>query len=123
MNMSISPSLISSEDVEGTDVYSSSSRDKIGTIHHLEIDKPSGRIGYAVMSFGGFLGLGSSHYRIPWNSLRYDTGLEGYVCGVTKEQLESAPSIEDEAFADRQWETRLHSHYGVPYYWDLGPRP
>ena len=59
--------LISSEDVEGTNVYSPGS-EKFGEIDHLMIDKVSGRVTYAVLSFGGFLGLGHSHYPLPWGA-------------------------------------------------------
>jgi hypothetical protein len=65
---------------------------KIGDIDHLMIDKVSGRVIYAVMSFGGFVGLGHSHYPIPWNALKYDTKLNGY----------SAPSGPSEIRCARQ---------------------
>ena len=65
--------LISSEDVHGTDVYGAG-EEAIGEIDHLLIEKVSGRVSYAVMSFGGFLGLAHSHYPIPWSALKYDTG-------------------------------------------------
>ena len=87
--------LISSEDVEGTNVYDTKGT-KIGDIDHLMIDKVSGRVNYAVMSFGGFIGLGHSHYPIPWNALKYDTKLNGYVTGITEEQLKDAPAFSDE---------------------------
>ena len=64
--------LISSEDVQGTEVYGAGDK-AIGGIDHLLIEKVSGRVTYAVMSFGGFLGLGHSHYPIPWAALKYDT--------------------------------------------------
>ena len=66
--------LISSEDVEGTEVYDSAGKN-IGEVDHLMIDKMSGRVAYAVISFGGFLGLGHSHYPVPWGALKYDTSL------------------------------------------------
>lgn len=113
--------LISSKDVEGTDVYGPGD-DKVGAIDHLMIDKLSGRVTYAVMSFGGFLGLGHSHYPIPWAALKYDTGLEGYRTGITEQQLKDAPAFSDDSWADRDWETRTHRHYGVSPYWDLGPK-
>ena len=69
--------LISSEDVQGTEVYGAGDK-AIGGIDHLLIEKVSGRVTYAVMSFGGFLGLGHSHYPIPWAALKYDTNLGGY---------------------------------------------
>ena len=63
--------LISSENVEGTNVYDSSGN-KIGEIDHLMIDKVSGSVRYAIMSFGGFMGLGHSHYPLPWNSINVE---------------------------------------------------
>lgn len=110
--------LISSEDVQGTDVYSPN-RDKVGSIDHLVIDKKSGKIVYAVMSFGGFLGLGHSHYPLPWNALRYDTAAGGFVTNVTESQLRDAPAFSDDSWDNRDWETRVHSHYRVPPYWGL----
>jgi hypothetical protein len=109
-------SLISSEDVEGTDVYGADGK-KIGEIDHLMIDKVSGRVTYAVMSFGGFLDLGHSHYPIPWSALTYDTSLEGFKTRITESQLRDAPEFSDDAWASREWETRIHRHYGADPYW------
>src|SRR4051794_9950093 len=67
---------ISSEDIQGTEVYGLGNN-KIGEIDHMIIDKTSGRVAYAVMSFGGFMGLNHSHYPIPWSALHYDTALHG----------------------------------------------
>jgi hypothetical protein len=86
--------LISSEDVQGTDVYGIGD-EAIGEIDHLLIEKISGRVAYAVMSFGGFLGLAHSHYPIPWSALKYDTALQGYRTGITEAQLEDAPAFVD----------------------------
>jgi hypothetical protein len=109
--------LISSEDVEGTEVYGTGS-EKIGEIDHLMIDKVSGRVVYAVMSFGGFLGLGHSHYPVPWAALTYDTALGGYRAKLTEEQLRDAPAFSDDSWGDRDWEIRTHRHYGIREYWD-----
>ena len=108
--------LISSEDVEDTDVYDMK-RNKIGDIDHLMIDKVSGRVTYAVMSFGGFLGLGHSHYPIPWAALKYDTQLNGYVTGITEEQVKDAPAFSDDSWSDRTWEEQTHKHFNAPPYW------
>lgn len=108
--------LISSEDVEGTNVYSVNG-EQIGQIDHMMIDKISGKITYAVMSFGGFLGLGHSHYPIPWAALKYDTNLGGYVTGITEDQLRDAPAFSDNSWKDRDWEKRVYSHYDVQPYW------
>lgn len=108
--------LISSEDVEGANVYDMNGN-KIGDIDHLMIDKVSGRVSYAVMSFGGFIGLGHSHYPIPWAALKYDTKLNGYVTGITEQQLKDAPAFSDDSWSDRNWETRTYKHYNVTPYW------
>ena len=108
--------LISSEDVEGTNVYGPGDA-SIGEIDHLMIDKVSGRVTYAVMSFGGFLGLAHSHYPIPWSALKYDTNLGGYRTGITQQQLTDAPAFSDDSWSDRDWETRTHQHYGARTYW------
>jgi len=108
--------LISSEDVEGTNVYDLKGA-KVGDIDHLMIDKVSGRVTYAVMSFGGFAGIGHSHYPIPWAALKYDTNLGGYVTGITEQQLKDAPAFSDDAWSDRNWETQTYKHYNVTPYW------
>jgi hypothetical protein len=108
--------LISSEDVEGVNVYGTD-RDKIGQIDHLMIDKVSGKVTYAVMSFGGFLGLAHSHYPIPWHALKYDPELEGFVTGITEGQLRDAPEFTDNSWGDRRWEERVHQHYQAEPYW------
>jgi hypothetical protein len=110
--------LISSEDVEGTNVYDPKGS-KIGDIDHLMIEKALGRVTYAVMSFGGFVGLGHSHYPIPWAALKYDSKLNGYVTGITEHQLKDSPSFSDDAYSDRNWEKAVHQHYGTPFYWEM----
>jgi PRC-barrel domain len=110
--------MISSEDVQGTEVYAPNN-DAIGQIDHLMIDKPSGRVTYAVMSFGGFMGLGNSHYPLPWGALRYDRDLGGFRTNVTEAQLADAPAFSDSSWTDRTWESRTHEYYGVPAYWTM----
>jgi sporulation protein YlmC with PRC-barrel domain len=109
--------MISSEDVEGTTVYDPNGNE-IGKVDHLMIDKISGQVRYAVMSFGGFLGLGHSHYPLPWSSLTYDKGRNGYTTNVTEQQLRDAPEFIDDSWKDRDWETRMHRHYNAQPYWD-----
>ena len=107
---------ISSEDVEGTNVYSPGS-EKFGEIDHLMIDKVSGRVTYAVKNFGGFLGLGHSHYPISWSALVYKKELDGYQTNISARQLKNAPAFSDDSWFDRNWETRVHQHYGAQTYW------
>jgi hypothetical protein len=108
--------LISSEDVQGTTVYGVGD-EATGEIDHLLIEKISGRVAYAVMSFGGFLGLAHSHYPIPWSALKYDPELQGYRTSITEAQLKNAPAFGAEITTDRDWETWTHEHYGAPTYW------
>ncbi len=107
---------ISTENVQGTNVFSPDGN-QIGEIDHLMIDKRSGQVTYAVMSFGGFLGLGHSHYPLPWAALHYNKDLEGFQTGVTEAQLKNAPQLSDDSWSSREWESRLHQHYGVNPYW------
>jgi hypothetical protein len=85
--------LIGSDRVEGTNVYRSDGK-KIGEIERVMIDKVSGQAAYAVMGFGGFLGMGEDHYPIPWQRLTYNEKLGGYEVNLTDEQLKNAPKIE-----------------------------
>ena len=78
--------LISSNKVDGTAVYATDG-EKIGKIDHLMIGKRSGRVEYAVMNFGGFLGMGESHHPLPWDALDYDTDRGGYVVNIDKDRL------------------------------------
>ena len=108
--------LISTEDVESTEVYDAASK-HIGEVDHLMIDKVSGRVAYAVISFGGFLGLGHSHYPIPWGALKYEPSLNGFRTSISEQQLKDAPAFSDDAWGDRNWETHTHQHYRSPHYW------
>jgi hypothetical protein len=111
--------LIESDRVEGTTVYDPTGN-KIGSIKRLMIEKIGGRVAYAVMSFGGFLGMGEEEHTIPWNKLTYDTSLAGYRTDITEEQLRGAPTFyrdRDYNWTDRGRERELHDYYGAPYYW------
>jgi sporulation protein YlmC with PRC-barrel domain len=83
-------SMIGSDKVEGTAVYRSNG-DKVGQIERVMIDKMTGKVAYAVMSFGGFLGIGEDYYPLPWAVLTYNPRLEGYEVNVTEQQLKGAP--------------------------------
>lgn len=82
--------IICSDKVEGTSVYNSNG-EKLGSIDSLMIDKRSGQVRHAVLEFGGFLGLGTDRYPLPWSLLKYDTVLDGYVVPISKERLDNAP--------------------------------
>jgi sporulation protein YlmC with PRC-barrel domain len=105
--------LISSDKVDGTAVYNRNG-DKLGTISHLMIGKRDGRVSYAVMSFGGFLGMGTEEYTLPWDKLDYDVNQGGYVVDVTKEQLEGAPRYErNRDDYDRTYYEGVSGYYGT----------
>ncbi len=110
--------LISSDDVQGAHVYGLG-RTKIGEVDHLMIDKHTGRIAYAVISFGGFFGMGHSHYPAPWSTLTYDTSLGGFMTTITESQLKDAPEFSDDSYGDRSAESRVHRHFKAPPYWGL----
>ena len=109
--------LIGSDKVEGTSVYNPKGED-LGFIERVMIDKRSGHVVYAVMSFGGFLGIGKKYHPLPWSVLTYDTGKGGYVVDLDKDILEGAPTIDDGAdvdWGDPQWGRKVHDYYGAMY--------
>jgi len=113
-----SGSLIAADKVEGTSVYNRNG-DKLGTVDDIMLDKVSGRAIYAIMSFGGFLGLGEKYHPLPWSTLTYDENKGGFVVDLDKEMLENAPSFDrDEDF---QWTSdygkQVDKYYDAPTYW------
>jgi hypothetical protein len=114
-------SLIASDRVEGTPVRRPKG-EKVGTIQRLMIDKLSGNVAYAVLSFGGFIGIGQKHLPIPWARLKYDLGQGAYELDLSDEELSQAPAYEtDEEFdwGDRSQEIEIHNYYRTPHYWGL----
>lgn len=112
--------LIASDRVEGTNVYRSNG-DKVGHIDRIMLDKRSGKAAYAIMNFGGFLGIGEDSYPLPWSVLTYNTELGGYEVNVTDEQLQGAPKYRrDELYWDKPDANRdsaIYGYWGVPPYW------
>jgi hypothetical protein len=111
--------LIASDKVEGTAVYRSNG-EKVGRIERVMIDKRSGKVAYAVMSFGGFMGIGEDYYPLPWSLLTYNPKLEGYEVNIRDEQLKGAPKYsrhENWDWSDRARERKVFDYYGVPPYW------
>lgn len=111
-------SVIGSDKVAGTEVYDRSGR-HIGSIEKVMIEKVSGKVSYAVLSFGGFFGIGDDHYPLPWEKLKYDESLGGYRVDITKETVEGAPKYRPGS--DYHWkpstQDQLFLHYGQPPYW------
>lgn len=111
--------LISAGSVSGSDVYDHAGN-RLGSVRDVMIDKESGRIAYAILSFGGLLGFGDRRHPLPWSSLRYDRTLAGYVVDLDRDRLQGAPSYaEDEPIAwnDARWGERLHEYYKAEPYW------
>jgi hypothetical protein len=114
-------SLIASDKVEGTAVFRPNG-EKVGTIERLMIDKLSGKVAYAVMSFGGFMGIGRDYYPLPWSLLTYNPQLDGYEINITEQQLRGAPKFSQHESWD--WSSRergktLHDYYNVPSDWEI----
>ena len=112
-------SLIGSDKVEGTAVYGPDDR-KIGTVQRVMIDKISGKVAYAVVSFGGFLGMGENYYPMPWPKLDYDTSLGGYRVDITEDQLKGAPKFNrstDWNWSDRSRDTTVYDYYNTPLWY------
>jgi len=93
---------------------------KIGTVEDIVLDKQANSIMFAVVSFGGFLGMGEKYHAIPWSSLDYEPREDGYVIGYSKSQLEAAPAdsidelVKDDGLAYRD---RVYDYYKAPRYW------
>ena len=111
--------LIGSDKVEGTAVYGADGN-KIGSIERVMIDKVSGKVIYAVTTFGGFLGIGEDYYPLPWATLKYDTSFDGYRVNITEDQLKKAPSYkrQDEwNWSDRSADQRVYGYYNTPLWY------
>jgi sporulation protein YlmC with PRC-barrel domain len=112
-------SLITSDRVEGMPVYDARGK-RIGKVERLMIDKLTGRIAYAILSFGGFLGIGEEHYPIPWSMLTYNEKPDGFQLDITEEQLKNAPKVEQgESWeqANRARNQDVYDYWEVRYYW------
>jgi hypothetical protein len=109
--------LIASNKVEGTAVYNRQG-ERLGTVYNFMVNKRSGQVAYAVMSFGGFLGIGESYHPLPWSALTYDPSQGGYVVDVSKERLEGAPSYTSSDvpdWSDPAYGRRVSDYWGAPY--------
>jgi hypothetical protein len=113
--------LISSEKVAGTSVENTKG-DSLGKIEEIMIDKVSGRVGYAVLNYGSFLGMGGKLFALPWDILKYDTKRDAYIIGIPEERLKAAPSFDDGSWPDMgdpTWGKGIHDYYGSAANWYL----
>jgi sporulation protein YlmC with PRC-barrel domain len=114
------PRVLAADTLTGDKVVNLQNED-LGKIEHLMIDLGTGRIAYAVLSFGGFLGMGDKLFAIPWSALTVDTLEKRFILQVDKELLKHAPGFDKEQWpnmADRAWGTQVFKYYGAKPYWD-----
>ena len=108
------PNLIAADKVEGTAVYNREAKN-IGTIKTVMLNKLNGRIAYAVLESGGFLGIGADYYPVPWEALKYNTELGGYVVAISGfDDAPRYPAESEPNWADRIFGEKLRRHYGLP---------
>lgn len=113
------PQILSASSLAGDDVVNSQGED-LGEIKELMIDVRSGRVAYAVLAFGGFLGMGEKLFAIPWSALELDADNQCFILDVDQERLKNAPGFDKDnwpSMADPQWASSVHSYYGARPYW------
>ena len=112
------PRLMGADTLIGNDVYNHKDED-LGDIKEIMLDVATGKIAYAVLSFGGFLTLGEKLFAVPWSALTLDTEEKRFVLNVDKERLENAPGFDKDNWpnmADASWAKEIHSYYGTKSY-------
>jgi sporulation protein YlmC with PRC-barrel domain len=116
--------VLSASTVQGDNVKNPQG-ESLGEINEIMIDTETGRVAYAVLSFGGFLGMGDKLFAIPFEALRIDQRNERVILDVPREKLENAPGFDKDNWpmtADRRWGAEIHQHYGMRPYWETGER-
>jgi sporulation protein YlmC with PRC-barrel domain len=116
------PAIMDASTLEGDTVVNSSGED-LGKIEAIMLDVAAGRIAYAVLSFGGFLGVGSRYFAIPWSAFTLDAGEKRFILGVSRDRLENAPGFDKDhwpSMVDATWATEVHNYYDVTPYWHDG---
>ena len=111
------PALMGADTLLGNDVCNKDGED-LGDIKEFMIDMASGKIAYAVLSFGGLLGLGDKLFAVPWAALTLDTANKRFTLDVLKESLQDAPGFDKDhwpSMADKTWASGVHKFYRTPY--------
>ena len=114
------PELMGADTLVGNEVFNQKGED-LGDIKEIMLDMRSGIVGYAVLSFGGFLGMGEKLFAVPWNALTLDTENKRFVLNVEHDRLKSAPGFDKDKWpnmADQSWAKEIHSYYGTKPYSD-----
>jgi hypothetical protein len=110
--------IIAADRVTGTNVFNPAG-EKLGHLEKIMLDKHSGQVAFALMSFGGLLGIGTRFHPLPWRSLKYDTAREGYVVDLDRKTLEEAPTTEafdTPLWDDELWNRKVYDYYKQPYW-------
>ena len=114
------PQVMGAETLTGDNVVNTAGED-LGKIEKIMLDVGTGRVAYAVLSFGGFLGIGDKLFAIPWGALKLDPLNHRFILDVPKEQLKAAPGFDKDhwpTMANSAWANDLHSYYGTRPYWE-----
>ena len=122
MDQSHSENVVKVSEVINTDVFDKQ-KQKIGKIQELILDKYTGAVRYAVLSFGGFLGMGDKLFALPWSTFHYETSAEGFVLNVDKDKIENAQGFDKDNWPDwsnEEWQSSIFEYYGVKPYWQQG---
>lgn len=112
------PEMMGANTLIGNDVYNHNAED-LGDIKEIMLDLRNGTVAYAVLSFGGFLGMGEKLFAVPWHALTLDTQNKRFVLNVEKESLQNAPGFDKDKWpdmADQSWASEIHSYYGTTPY-------
>jgi len=112
------PAVMGANTLDGNDVYNAQGED-LGDIKEIMLDMRSGRVAYAVLAFGGFLGMGEKLFAVPWSALKLDTEHKRFTLNVDKDRLKTAPGFDADQWpnmADTAWEKSVHTYYGVTPY-------
>jgi sporulation protein YlmC with PRC-barrel domain len=116
------PDVMAASTIDGNTVLSSDG-DDVGSIKEIMLDVRRGRVAYAVLSSGGFLGIGDKLLAIPWSALTLDTDHKVFRLAATSEQVRNSPGFDKNAWpsmVDKQWASSVHQHYGREPYWTDG---
>ena len=114
------PEIMAASSFEGETVVNPLG-ETLGEIEEIMLDVRAGRIAYAVMSVGGFLGIGEKYFAIPWSAFAMDTDKKCFVLDVDKERLKNAPGFDKDhwpSMADQRWAGEVHGYYGIRPYWE-----
>ncbi len=117
------PALMGADTLIGNDVYNHKEED-LGDVKEILLDMRSGKVAYAVLSFGGFLGMGEKLFAVPWSALTLDTVNKRFILNVEKDRLLDAPGFDEDDWpdmADSTWAAEVHSYYGAKPYYDSLP--